>query len=85
VRYLIDVPEYTPESGVRTEWDEGSEISVRIEDNGVVILANVPGLRSLARHMLVLAQDSIPTGNHIHMDDWSGLSSGSISVTIERR
>lgn len=84
MRYLIDVPEYRPETGVRTEWDEGAEISVRTEDNGVLIVANVPGLRSLARHMLVLAQDEIPLGNHIHMDDWNGLSSGSISITVER-
>ena len=84
MRYLIEVPEYTPERGVLTEWEEGSKVAVRVDGKQVVVTANVAGLRSLARHMLVLAQDGMPPGRHIHMDDWSGLAAGSGSVTIER-
>ena len=84
MRHLIEVPDYDPERGVRTEWEENAEISVAIRDGHVFIQANVAGLRSLARHCLVLAQDGVPEGRHLHLNDWSGLAPGSTEVTLER-
>lgn len=84
MRYVIDVPQYDPERGVITEWDEDAEVSVSIRDGKVFINANPAGLRSIARHCLVLSQEGMPDGRHIHLDDWNGLSEGSVSMTIER-
>lgn len=84
MRHLIEVPDYDPERGVRTQWEEDSQVSVAIRDGRVVIRANVAGLRSLARHCLVLAQDGVPEGRHVHLDDWNGLATGSAEVTLER-
>lgn len=84
MRHLIDVPEYDPQRGVRTEWEDGSSISVTVRNNQVFVTANPAGLRSLARHCLVLAQAGVPEGRHLHLDDWSGLADGSVPVTVER-
>jgi len=84
MRHLIDVPDYDPEQGVSTKWEEGSNVSVTVSDGETVIRANVAGLRSLARHCLALAQDGVPEGRHLHLDEWSGLAAGSAQVTLER-
>lgn len=84
MRHIIDVPDYDPARGVRTEWDEGARVAVAMRHGELVIEANVAGLRSLARHCLVLSQNATPTGHHIHMDDWNGLSPGSVRPTIQR-
>ena len=66
---IIDVPEYNPLEGLRLECEINFRISSRISDNGsIIISANSPGLISLARHLLVLAQSSVPIGSHFHLD-----------------
>lgn len=41
---------------------------MRADAGGATISANASGLRSLARHLLVLAQGTVPSGRHIHLD-----------------
>jgi hypothetical protein len=84
MRTIIDVPEYSPDTGLRTEWDDDFEISVRVQDGQVILVANSAGLRSLARHLLVLAQDAVPQGHHMHFDDSSSLEDGSTELVIEK-
>ena len=81
---IVEVPEYDPERGLRTEWDDGFEIGVRVQDGEVVVTANPAGLRSLARHLLVLAQDAVPVGHHIHLDDSNSLEDGSVGLILEK-
>jgi hypothetical protein len=66
------------------EWDDGFEISVSSDADGVRIQANAAGLRSLARQMLLLAQDRVPSGHHLHLDEDSALEPGSVSLILER-
>ena len=80
----IDVPEYNPATGIYLQWDDGFEISVRSDGMGVVIIANAAGLRSLARHLLVLAQEHVPANRHIHLDDRSALEDGSMELILQR-
>lgn len=84
MRYIIDVPDFEAASGVQTEWEENSVVSVVIHNGRVTIKANGPGLWSLARHCLTLAHDAVPSGRHLHLDDWSGLAKDSAEMTIER-
>ncbi len=44
-------------------WEVGYEISARIENGTTVIVANSPGLISLARQLLILVQDVFPKGH----------------------
>lgn len=69
---------------MRTEWDDYSEILVSKDENVVLIKANQAGLITLARHLLTLAQGSVPPGYHLHYDDYGGLEEGSVEMILER-
>lgn len=84
MKHIIDVPEYDPERGLRADWDDGFEIAIRTSNEAVVISANPAGLRSLARHLLVLAQDMTPSGQHFHLDESNSLEDGSVELIIEK-
>lgn len=84
MKQIVDVPEYDPERGLITEWEEQANIQIRIGDTGVIIQANAAGLRTLAQHFLVLAQDGLPAGAHLHLDDFAGLLPNSVELLIER-
>ena len=79
----VHVPEYSREQGIRTDWDDGFEIRVRVDAEGATISANATGLRSLARHLLVLAQETVPAGRHVHLDG-DDLEPGSATLILER-
>ena len=64
-------------------WEDGSEISARVEDDGaVVISANKEGLLSFANHLTTLAQEE--QGDHFHLDEHNSLEEGSCELIVER-
>ncbi|WP_405820170.1 hypothetical protein OG241_31930 [Streptomyces sp. NBC_01390] len=65
-------------------WEEGARIEVRGPGQEIVIEANAAGLKTLAGHLLTLAQDGTPDGTHLHLDEHSGLEEGSLSLVLER-
>ncbi|GAA1101537.1 Imm32 family immunity protein [Kitasatospora arboriphila] len=65
-------------------WDDSARINVRNLGAEVVIEANAAGLRTLARHLLTLAEDGTPDGSHLHLEDSNGLEDGSVSLILER-
>ncbi len=81
----IDVPEYRREQGLKLEWEYGFSIECNIEGNVVVIKANREGLISLARHCLTLAQQGVPLGSHLHLDESNALKDGSSELILARR
>ncbi|MBS1625264.1 MAG: hypothetical protein JST83_14655 [Bacteroidetes bacterium] len=85
MEYKIEVLPYSPESGIQLKWDAEFEIDVRRNPKEIVIIANQDGLRSLARHLLTLAQDNVPSGAHIHLDEANSLESGSIAIVLEKK
>ena len=84
MKTIIDVPDYTLDHGLRTDWDEGFAIRVHSEGDTILIVANPAGLRSLARHLLVLAQQGVPSGHHIHLDSSNSLEDGSNELILQR-
>lgn len=80
----VNIPEYIGD-GLRSEWEEGFEIEVKIDRDTVVILANKAGLVSLAKQLLSLAQDIVPSGFHFHFDDYNSLEEGSVELIIEKQ
>lgn len=66
------------------EWDDDCEITVTSDGDGVRVLANPARLRSLARHLLLLAQENVPSGHHIHLNENSPLEPGSVCIILER-
>jgi len=80
----IDIPDYTPEAGLRVKWLDGFVIFVNQETGSTIIKANKNGLISLAVQFLTLAQDNIPSAAHIHYDDSNSLENGSSEFIVER-
>ena len=64
------------------KWVDGFEISVRIENDAVVISANKEGLLSLANHLKSLAEE--PPGKHIHLGAYNSLEDGSSEMILEK-
>lgn len=65
-------------------WEEGARIEVRNLAGEIVIEANAAGLKTLAGHLLTLAQDGTPDGAHLHLDEHNGLEEGSAAMVLER-
>jgi len=80
----VSIVKYTPGSGVTTNWEIDHRISVTLGSDEIVIAANPAGLRTLAAHMLTLAQDEMPNGNHLHYEPGWGLEDDSKSLVITR-
>lgn len=78
----LDVPDYTPEDGLRADWDNGFRITLRVEEGQVYLQANNAGLRSLARLLLGLTVDRVQDWHHWHLDDLNSLEEGSAPLTI---
>nr|WP_314069353.1 hypothetical protein [uncultured Campylobacter sp.] len=83
-RYVIKTLDYCAEKGLRLQWEKGFAISVNTLENEVTIRANKSGLISLARHLLTLAQDSVPKHSHIHLDEYNSLEEGSAELILEK-
>lgn len=64
------------------EWEDGFEISTRIDNGTTVISANREGLLSLSKQLAALAEEN--AGSHIHYDEYNSLEEGSIELIVER-
>jgi hypothetical protein len=67
---------------MKVEWVEGFEIKTVSENGEIVISANREGMLSLAKQLMVLAEET--PGDHIHYDDQNSLEEGSAEMLIER-
>lgn len=79
----IDIHEYMREEGLVLDWENNFSIRVLGGDE-IIIKANSAGLTSLARHLLTLAQEDVPNGSHIHLDEYNSLEEKSVDLIIER-
>lgn len=64
-------------------WEEGFTIATRIENDAIVVSANAAGLRSLANHLLTLADEEAERG-HFHLDEYNSLEDHSIELIVEK-
>lgn len=81
--FIVSVPEYNPDSGITLHWEPGARIGAAESHRAVAIRADRAGLVSLARHLLTLAQEGVPRGFHLHLDDSNGLEAGSVELIFE--
>lgn len=80
----IEIPSYSESNGIKYNWENGFEIEIKNIEGVIKITANKEGLRSLANHLLNLAQDDIPIGFHLHFDESNSLEEGSSELIIEK-
>jgi len=65
------------------KWEEGFEIAVDVQGGEVVLSANEAGLRSLANHLISLADDK-SCGAHFHLDENNSLEQGSAELIVQK-
>ena len=63
-------------------WNDDFSITVRMDDDAVVISANKDGLLSLARHLATLAEEE--SQGHFHLDQYNSLEEGSLELIVEK-
>ncbi|HEX8327416.1 MAG TPA: hypothetical protein VF629_07735 [Hymenobacter sp.] len=80
----LNLPDYSPETGLSTDWETGFSVSTSGTANCFHLSANKAGLISLATHLMALAQDDVPTGCHIHYDELNSLEDNSIELVIQK-
>ena len=87
ISVTVNIASYGPNFGVRTWWEDGAALRAEVWDEPertVVISGNSAGLRSLARHLLTLAQRQVPDGRHLDFDSYGGsLSEDSLAIRLE--
>lgn len=81
----LQIPEYIREEGLILNWDDSSEVEVKIEGEEVLLFANKEGLISLANLFLNLSQANVPSGVHIHLDSYSSLEDDSNDMIVGKR
>ena len=84
MKMSLDIPDYSPETGIVLKWEDDAEIKVSAENGEVLIEANADGLTSLANHLLNLAQTAVPSDAHIHLDEHNSLEDGSSDLIIAK-
>lgn len=80
----IEVPKYNPDKGIEYKWENGFDIETKVESGVINIVANKEGLISLANHLLNLAQSEVPSGYHLHFDEYNSLEEGSLDLVIQK-
>ncbi|WP_411973244.1 hypothetical protein ACLCDV_06880 [Sphingobacterium sp. Lzh-3] len=80
----INLPDYADALGLQSSWEEGFEIATKIIADEIVITANRQGLISLAKQLLILAQDDVPIGAHVHLDEINSLEMESVPLILQK-
>lgn len=69
---------------MKLNWENGFQIFVKVENGEVLISANQEGLISLANHLLNLAQNEVPEGVHLHLDEYNSLEKVHLNWLLRR-
>lgn len=84
MKVIVDIPNYDG-NGLDVIWENGSNYAISVEENSVVVSANKSGLISLAKQMLYLAHNDLPTGSHIHYDSFfTHINNEDFELVIEK-
>ena len=81
---VMKISDYHPGEELRLAWNAGYRIESSINNDGVLITANTAGLKSLANHLLNLAQYDVPSGAQIELDKNGYLEQESVKITIRK-
>ena len=81
----IELGTYSADAGLRLNWIPGYYLRVDAAGGEVTITANVQGLRSLAQHLLTLADDGVPPGVHAHLEPGLELDDDAVALIVDKR
>jgi hypothetical protein len=66
---------------MKFNWHDGFALSAHADGDSATISGNRAGPRSLADHLVLLAEQH--SGAHFHLDSFNGLDDGSIELVFE--
>lgn len=79
----INIPVY--DDSVELVWEDNFKIKTSTEYDAITIEANSEGLLSLARHLILLSQEEVPSGSHFHLDEFNSLEDHSVELIISKK
>ena len=83
MKYTIEVKDY--DNSIKLDYEPESIIETKHSEYGeTVIRANGKGLITLAKALLTLAQENVPSGAHVHMDEYNFLEDESKELILVR-
>lgn len=65
----VDIPEYDG-GWVEVFWEDHAKYKTELSHDGIVIYGNKAAFYSFARQMLYFCFNNIPSGSHVHFDDF---------------
>jgi hypothetical protein len=85
MRIVLEIPDYDGNS-LDVIWEADSKYEISVQKNSVVISANKDGLISLAKQMLYMAHNDLPSGSHVHYDSFfTKGSNGCPELIVEKK
>lgn len=69
MRITVNLPDYDG-NGLDVIWEDESNYILDVNEHDIIISANKHGLISLAKQMLYMAYNDLPTGSHVHYDEF---------------
>lgn len=79
----LDLGTYSAKDGLQLIWRPGYVLRVTSAGE-VCVSGNAEGLRSLAQHLLTLADEGVPPGVHAHMQPGLELEDDSVPLIVEK-
>jgi hypothetical protein len=83
-KVTVEIGGFNAERGLELVWENDARIKLEKRFEWVVLIANAAGLRTMASHLLSLAETGVTSGHSLHLDDSNGLEPGSIGVILQR-
>lgn len=80
----IELGSYSVEHGLSLRWVPGFLISATATSHDITISGNAEGLRSLAQHLLTLAEEDVPGGAHVHFEPGLELELDSVPLILNK-
>jgi hypothetical protein len=80
----VQIGGFDSERGLDLVWESNARIKLEVRFEWTVLIANQAGLRTVAAHLLSLAEDGVTPGHTLHLDDSNGLEPGSIGLILQR-
>ena len=82
----IFIPKYNSSDGVEIVLEDDHDIECFFDNrfNEVVIRANAIGMFSFARILLQLAQDEVPEGETVHLDENIFSNNNAVRIVIKK-
>lgn len=83
-KFIYEFEDYDANSGILYETDSLMKVSIHSSGEECILSANKEGLMALAKSLVKLAQENVPSGSHFHLDYPIFMEEDSKDLIIEK-